>query len=311
MKLRHSKQSSDDEIDPAIESQPSTSTSSGTGTNWKCPSCGADNEDFRKFCDGCGDKRPGATVATKGIAIEDLLGTGSSDQSSSMDDDTGKKSKGKKGKKNKKSDEDDDTLEPERLEPASPEPAPFQSAKAEPTDDFESKTSDDFGSKPSDDFGSKPSFVVTGPEPSPTTADNTSLKDSFSSFQPTSKTTTLPSPSSGSGFPSGQRYYMVFVNTPASSLIKTRVAIEFGDFPTISIGRSPENIIVIPDPEVSRKHASLTLDGDTMTLKDLGSSNGSFIYNGKEFERVSDSVEVRPNSVLKFGTGTIVKLVAE
>jgi len=48
-----------------------------------------------------------------------------------------------------------------------------------------------------------------------------------------------------------------------------------------------------------------------MVLKDLGSSNGSFIYNGKEFERVSDSVEVRPNTVLKFGTGTIVKLVSE
>jgi len=26
---------------------------------------------------------------------------------------------------------------------------------------------------------------------------------------------------------------------------------------------------------------------------------------------VSDSVEVRPNTVLKFGTGTIVKLVSE
>jgi pSer/pThr/pTyr-binding forkhead associated (FHA) protein len=87
--------------------------------------------------------------------------------------------------------------------------------------------------------------------------------------------------------------------------------VEFDDFPTVTIGRSPENIIVIPDPEVSRKHASLTFDGNRVQLKDLGSSNGSFIYNGKEFERVSDSVEVRPNSVLKFGTGTIVKLVSE
>ena len=111
--------------------------------------------------------------------------------------------------------------------------------------------------------------------------------------------------------PSSQRYYMVFVNTPAASLIKTKVAIEFDDFPTVSIGRSPENVIVIPDPEVSRKHASLHFDGSKMVLKDLGSSNGSFIYNGKEFERVSDSVEVRPNTVLKFGTGTIVKLVSE
>src|SRR6266540_4244216 len=291
MKLRHSKNSSDDEIEPATESSiGSKSASTGTGTNWKCPSCGAENEDFRKFCDGCGDKRPGATVATKGIAIEDLLGSGSSNDSSSIEEDSSKKGKGKKGKgkKSKKSDEDDETLEPERLEPASSEPTPFQPVKSGPSDDFESKITDDFGSKSSDDFSSKPSFVVTGPEPASSSDDSSSPKDSFSSFEPTSSTTTLPSPSSGSGFPSSQRYYMVFVNTPASSLIKTKMAIEFGDFPTISIGRSPENVIVIPDPEVSRKHASLHFDGSRMVLKDLGSSNGSFIYNGKEFERVSD-----------------------
>jgi pSer/pThr/pTyr-binding forkhead associated (FHA) protein len=46
-------------------------------------------------------------------------------------------------------------------------------------------------------------------------------------------------------------------------------------------------------------------------LKDLGSLNGTFLYDGKEFQRVSDSVEVKPNNVLKFGTGTIVKLVSE
>ncbi len=295
MKLRHSKHSSaDDEIEPTTENLAEPKTES-TGNNWKCPSCGAENEDFRKFCDGCGDKRPGANVTTKGIAIEDLLGSGSSDNSSTFEDDSSKKAKAKKGKKGKKSDEDDETLEPERLEPANPEPEPFQPASATSTDDFESK--------PSDDLGPKPSFVVTGPEPTPSHEDLASPKDSFSSFGET----TMPS----SPHPSGQRYYMVFVNTPAASLIKTKVAIEFDDFPTVSIGRSPENVIVIPDPEVSRKHASLRFDGSKMVLKDLGSSNGSFIYNGKEFERVSDSVEVRPNTVLKFGTGTIVKLVSE
>ncbi len=294
MKLRHSKRSSDDEIEPTTESLAEPKIES-TGTNWKCASCGAENEDFRKFCDGCGDKRPGANVTAKGIAIEDLLGSGSSDDSSTFEDNSGKKAKGKKSKKGKKSDEDDETLEPERLEPANPEPEPFQPASSASTDDFESK--------PSGDLGPKPSFVVSGPEPTPSRENMSSPKDSFSSFGET----TMPS----SPHISGQRYYMVFVNTPAASLIKTKVAIEFDDFPTVSIGRSPENVIVIPDPEVSRKHASLHFDGSKMVLKDLGSSNGSFIYNGKEFERVSDSVEVRPNTVLKFGTGTIVKLVSE
>jgi pSer/pThr/pTyr-binding forkhead associated (FHA) protein len=107
------------------------------------------------------------------------------------------------------------------------------------------------------------------------------------------------------------RYYMVFVNTPAQSLIKSKVPIEFDDFPVVSIGRSPENVVVIPDQEVSRKHAELTMDGAKLMLKDLNSKNGTFLYNGKEFQQVHDSVEVKPNSIVKFGTGTIVRLTSE
>ncbi len=304
MKLRHSKHSSD-EIESSADAsiEPSSRATKG-GSDWKCSSCGAMNEDFRKFCDGCGDKRPGAAVETKGIAIEELLGAGAVDDSSTFEDDSSKKAKNKKAKKSKKSDEDDETLEPKRLEPSTPEPEPFQPATS---------STDDFESKPSDDFGAKPSFVVSGPEPAQTSSDTSSPGSNFSSFEPTpaplAPSTTLTRPASP--YNSANRYYMVFVNTPASSLVKTRVAIEFGDFPTVSIGRSPENVIVIPDPEVSRRHASLSLDGDRILLKDLGSSNGSFIYNGKDFQRVSDSVEVGPNTVLKFGTGTIVKLVSE
>jgi hypothetical protein len=107
------------------------------------------------------------------------------------------------------------------------------------------------------------------------------------------------------------RYYMVFVNTPAQSLIKSKVPIEFDDFPIVTIGRSPENVVVIPDQEVSRKHAELTMDGTQLMLKDLNSKNGTYLYNGKEFQQVHDSVEVKPNSIVKFGTGTIVRLTSE
>ena len=55
----------------------------------------------------------------------------------------------------------------------------------------------------------------------------------------------------------------------------------------------------------------MSFDGDKLLLKDLKSSNGTFVYDGKGFRRVSDSVEVRPDSVLKFGTGTVVRLVRE
>src|SRR5213593_5218366 len=109
MKLRHSKPATDeDEIETGTGTETSKPQTDATG-NWKCPSCGAENEDYRTFCDGCGDKRPGAKVASKGIDMASLLGSSeSSDDTSSKDDksssweDSHKKEKGKKSKKNKK-----------------------------------------------------------------------------------------------------------------------------------------------------------------------------------------------------------------
>ena len=304
MKLRHSKPATDeDEIETGTGTETSKPQTAATG-NWKCPSCGAENEDYRTFCDGCGDKRPGAKVASKGIDMASLLGSSESsddasskDSASSKDDtsssweDSPKKEKSKKGKKSKKAkDEDDEEAEPLKAEPLQPE-------KIEPPESL----------TPSDDFGSqKPSFVLTGPSAEPEPDDSQTIAPSPPSFSSSFQQTSQPSPA-----PSGSHYFLVFVNTPASSLIKTKVSIDFDDFPTITIGRSPENVVVIPDQEVSRKHASLSFSGSRLLLKDLGSLNGTFLYDGKEFQRVSDSVEVKPNNVLKFGTGTIVKLVTE
>src|SRR5437879_12506711 len=86
MKLRHSKPATDeDEIETGTGTETSTPQTAATG-NWKWPSCGAENEDYRTFCDGCGDKRPGAKVASKGIDMASLLGASeSSDDASSKD----------------------------------------------------------------------------------------------------------------------------------------------------------------------------------------------------------------------------------
>ena len=43
----------------------------------------------------------------------------------------------------------------------------------------------------------------------------------------------------------------------------------------ITIGRGPDNMIVIADPSVSSHHAQLQLAGETYRLKDLGSTNGT------------------------------------
>jgi len=49
------------------------------------------------------------------------------------------------------------------------------------------------------------------------------------------------------------------------------------DRPVLSIGRTPENGLSLPDTLVSRHHAELRLEPEGLTLTDLHSSNGTFI----------------------------------
>ena len=47
--------------------------------------------------------------------------------------------------------------------------------------------------------------------------------------------------------------------------------------PVAVIGREAGNEIVIEDPQVSRHHAKLTLQGASYVVEDLGSTNGTFL----------------------------------
>jgi pSer/pThr/pTyr-binding forkhead associated (FHA) protein len=107
-------------------------------------------------------------------------------------------------------------------------------------------------------------------------------------------------------------YYLVFENSPVQSLVNTRATLDFEASSTISVGRDPNtNTIVIPDPDVSRHHAEFSMDGTRVILKDLGSSNGTYLHDGKEFQELRDSAPVKLKSMIKFGTSTIVKLTRE
>jgi len=48
-----------------------------------------------------------------------------------------------------------------------------------------------------------------------------------------------------------------------------------------SIGRRPGNDVVIPDPYVSGSHATITIEGDTASITDTGSANGTFINDSR------------------------------
>ncbi len=245
---------------------------------WTCSACGVDNPDSKQTCISCGGDRAGDSAAPKPKEPGELENFEAPESKSEAAPAT-------------------DESEPAAL---TPEPAPFTKDS-----DEEKPFSFSFGSekeKPSISF-SVPSMPEPEPEPEP----------EIKPFLPTSTPYSEPAsstPSRSSGAGTG-RFYMVFVNTPAASLIKSKVPIEFDDFPTVTIGRSPENVIVVPDAEVSRKHAELTMSGSKLMLRDLNSKNGTYLYNGKEFEQVHDSVEVKPNSIVKFGTGTIVRLTGE
>jgi len=45
----------------------------------------------------------------------------------------------------------------------------------------------------------------------------------------------------------------------------------------VTIGRSPDNAIIINNPSVSARHAQLQLADETYRLKDLGSTNGTHV----------------------------------
>ncbi len=53
------------------------------------------------------------------------------------------------------------------------------------------------------------------------------------------------------------------------------------DFPiqseSFSVGRAPDNDLVINHPSVSRKHARLKIEGEMLSIEDLDSANGSFL----------------------------------
>ena len=69
------------------------------------------------------------------------------------------------------------------------------------------------------------------------------------------------------------------------------------DKPEMTIGRDLTNEIVINDPEVSRRHARVILQGQNYILEDLGSTNGTAV-NG---QRLAGPYLLQPGEVIIFG----------
>ncbi|MDP9024560.1 MAG: FHA domain-containing protein [Candidatus Eremiobacteraeota bacterium] len=70
----------------------------------------------------------------------------------------------------------------------------------------------------------------------------------------------------------------------------------------ITIGRTQNVELPISDSEVSRVHARLETHGPVVYLRDLGSSNGTFL-NGR---RVARAIEIRPTDEIHIGTTRLI-----
>lgn len=75
--------------------------------------------------------------------------------------------------------------------------------------------------------------------------------------------------------------------------------------PRVVIGRHDADVNV-EDPEISRHHAAIELTGDTMTLVDLGSTNGTFVGE----ERIREVV-LENQAEFSIGGSTLMLIVTE
>ncbi len=66
---------------------------------------------------------------------------------------------------------------------------------------------------------------------------------------------------------------------------------------TTTVGRVSDNAFEIPEASVSSHHAEIILRGNDVVIRDLGSTNGTFI-NG---EKITEAV-LKPGQTLRFGT---------
>ena len=107
-----------------------------------------------------------------------------------------------------------------------------------------------------------------------------------------------PDPTAGAG-PEHRERPLWELEVLTGSTAGTRFQVTKAD---LTVGRSPDNDVVIDDPTVSRLHARISPQGDSLYVEDLGSKAGS-ILNGEGV----DIASVSPGSEIIFGK-TVIRI---
>jgi pSer/pThr/pTyr-binding forkhead associated (FHA) protein len=63
------------------------------------------------------------------------------------------------------------------------------------------------------------------------------------------------------------------------------------------VGRESGNAVIIGDPEISRKHARFTRQGESYVIEDLGSTNGTFVNQN----RLTAPYMLKQGDIISFG----------
>lgn len=87
----------------------------------------------------------------------------------------------------------------------------------------------------------------------------------------------------------------VILKVTKGSKIGAKIAVKKDEF---LIGRSPECHLCAGSTSISRKHCAITRDGTKVTLKDLGSRNGTLL-NG---EKITGEVELKSGDDIGIGS---------
>lgn len=99
------------------------------------------------------------------------------------------------------------------------------------------------------------------------------------------------------GYAPGEVVALDFLSPLAEGGLAPQQNIKFTENRLMKIGRNPDNDIVIPAPTVSQYHAEVEKIGKRYRLRDLRSSNGTFV-NGKA---ISGETWVQPGDAIQIG----------
>jgi ABC-type multidrug transport system ATPase subunit len=99
------------------------------------------------------------------------------------------------------------------------------------------------------------------------------------------------------GLDPGSLVTMTYLSPRESVSSVDEATITFGQKAQLTVGRDPSNDVVLDTPAVSRYHAQVERVGQRYRVRDLRSSNGTFVND----ERIEGEVWLRPDDAIRIG----------